>query len=144
MQEQLPLLSVEDTWGEQKTSVVEEAGRTEKGSSPRRERRQCRRSPLRSSVRVECRKGSHGLGPNLNVAAVDLSEAGLGLVVKAALEHGQEVEVLLMGAGLTRPLKRLASVAWSFPLESCCWRVGLTFERRLTFFEVQRFTRPVN
>jgi hypothetical protein len=106
------------------------------------DRRRGRRYQVVRQAQVECRKGSLGVGPDLCAAAVDLSEDGAGLVLRSPLAHGQEVEVLLAAAGIPRPLKRLARVVGQQELEGGGFGTELHFERRLTFTDLQRLTRP--
>src|SRR5438128_2163012 len=54
-------------------------------------RRHSRRQPPKGSVRAFCRKGTLGLGPNIAVRLLDLSEGGAQLVVSEELQPGQEV-----------------------------------------------------
>jgi hypothetical protein len=104
-------------------------------------RRNSRRFPVSNLAKIECRKGSLGLGPNLVVEPLDVSETGIRLVLKAALEPGHEAEIVLHGTGLSRPLKRLARVVWSLALETGTFVVGLRFDRPLPYLEMQRITK---
>jgi hypothetical protein len=96
--------------------------------------------PLRLSVRAECRRGSLGLGPNLLLRPLDLSETGARLVLRDALSKGQEVE-LLFAAGGARPVKRLAHVIWSLPAEGG-HVVGLRFSSCVGYPDVQALAMP--
>jgi hypothetical protein len=109
-------------------------------TAPRVNRRASRRSPLRGTVRVECRTGL-GLGPDLVKFPLDISETGVRLVLKADLAEGQEVEVLISG-GHARPMKRTARVIWSVPTENNCHVVGLRFDGCLPFGDLQGMTKP--
>jgi PilZ domain-containing protein len=109
--------------------------------SSRPNRRSGLRRPLQSSIRVECRKGSTGLGPNLTQAFLDLSQSGIRLVVRSPFRKGEEAEVLIVGNGI-HPLKRIADVAWSVPTEDGYYVVGLHFHRALSYAEVQGIARP--
>ncbi len=104
-------------------------------------RRRSRRSGVRGQARVECRKGSLGLGPNLAVTGLDISETGIRLILKATLEIGQEVEIVLSGLGLNRPLKRPGKVVWSLALEDGRWCAGVSFEKALRYADVQNLGR---
>jgi hypothetical protein len=97
-------------------------------------RRASRRLPLSRSVRVECRKGSSGLGRNLAVSPLDLSETGVRLVLGEALTPGQDAEVLILG-GAGR-LKRAARVAWCRAAEGghLC---GLRFDQPVPYADLQ-------
>ena len=110
-------------------------------TTSRLNRRSSRRSPLRGTVRIECRKGAHGLGPDLVKFPLDISETGVRLVLKVALAEGQEVEVLISG-GHGKPLKRTGRIIWSVPTENNCHVVGLRFDGHLPFGELQGMTKP--
>jgi hypothetical protein len=110
--------------------------------SPHSNRRGSRRRLPRASVKVECRRGYCGLGPNVLVNFLDLSEGGLRFVAKSALEPKGEVEVLISNFGLRQPIKRLANVAWVLPLEDGQFCVGLQFQKRLSYQDLQQFARP--
>ncbi len=106
-------------------------------------RRRARRVRVSNLAKVECRKGVLGVGPNLVATTLDLSETGAHFVLKAVLDKGQDVEILMQGGGLARPLKRLARVVWSVPLEKgqCC--AGLQFQQPLPFADLARFSRSM-
>lgn len=104
-------------------------------------RRSSVRRPLRSDIRIECRKGAMGLGPNLTQSAVDLSQTGICLVVSASMSRGEEAEVVITGNGRAA-IKRGAEVAWSLPQEAGYYFVGLRFRPELSYYEVQQVTRP--
>ncbi len=105
-------------------------------------RRASRRAPLRGTVRVECRKGSLGLGANLVQAPLDISETGVRLVLKVDVRQGQEVEVLITGGGFSKPVKKIGNVIWSLPTENNCFCVGVRFDGSLAFADLQNLTRP--
>jgi hypothetical protein len=102
-------------------------------------RRRSVRLPLRASVKVECRKGNMGLGPNITVSAVNMSQSGMRLVLKMDLPKGQEVEIIIQGQG--QPVKRLAKVKWALPRQDGAFDVGLDFDGQLSFTEYQDFTQ---
>jgi hypothetical protein len=117
----------------------------DQGSEPatsRANRRASRRSPLRTTIKVECRKGGLGLGPNLVVRPLDMSERGVRLVLKVALAEGQEVEVLILGGGSRQPLKCLGHIVWSLPTENNHHVVGVRFDGCVPFADLQGMTRP--
>jgi hypothetical protein len=114
-----------------------------KPTAPRVNRRARRRLALSTLTKVECRKGTLGLGADLNVATLDISETGVRLVLKAWLKVGQEVEVVLKGGWTCKPLKRLAKVIWALLLETGNWCVGLQFDKPLPYGEMQRLAKPI-
>ena len=106
-------------------------------------RRRARRHPVGGQVRAECRRGDLGLGRNLGIRALDISESGVRLVVSAPLSPKEQVEVLLSGPGVPKPLKRLGNVAWTLPLADGGHCIGVSFEKPLRYSELQRFARVV-
>jgi c-di-GMP-binding flagellar brake protein YcgR len=91
-----------------------------------------RRSPKRSS-RVRCRKGALGLGPNLALRLLDISEGGVRLIVASPLEPQQEVEISLLPPAALREVVRKGAVVWSIPTESGEFCIGIKFEKRLDY-----------
>src|SRR5262245_44796611 len=114
---------------------------TSKEQPRRTNRRSAVRRPLRSDTRVECRKGSMGLGPNITQAFLDLSQSGVRLVVKAPLKKREEAEVIISSSG-TKQIKRIATVVWSVPTDNDFHVVGLQFYQALSYAEVQGTTKP--
>lgn len=105
---------------------------------PPRNRRLSPRRPAKRSVRVTCQKGALGLGPDLAVTLLDLSETGARLTVKEALPNKLEVEVGLMAQGQGRAVKRLANVVWCAAAEGGNHCIGVRFQKALTYAELQQ------
>ena len=112
------------------------------GQSSEINRRTSKRLPVRTSVTVEIRKGAMGLGANIAAQFLDISEGGVRVIVKADLPKQAEVEVSLTGHGIRKPIKRLATVCWSMKLESGQFAMGLNFEKRIPYQEMNNFARP--
>ncbi len=66
-------------------------------AAPQTDKRLIRRKPAKRGVRAQCRRGQLGLGADIAVAIIDVSDSGLCLVVSAALAKGEEAEVILAG-----------------------------------------------
>lgn len=96
------------------------------------------RLALRSSVRIECRIGAPGLGPNLVLVPVNLSESGVRLVLHLDLPEGQEVEIIFQGPG--QPVKRVGKVAWSSTRPDGAFETGIHFDSDLTQADYHNFT----
>jgi hypothetical protein len=107
---------------------------------PQKNRRLFARRPPKRTTKASGHKGALGLGPNVVVSVVDLSETGARLVVKVPLEPRQEVEVELQGQSHPRPLKFPAKVVWSAGAGEGTYTVGVVFERRLSYTELQDLT----
>jgi hypothetical protein len=105
------------------------------------DRRASRRRPPRDWVRIECRKGAHGLGRNIGKQFLDLSETGVRLLVSAELQVGDEAEIILTGVGsLNKPLKRVGKVIWAFKTDEDLYCVGLRFAKPLAYMYVQQMS----
>jgi hypothetical protein len=107
-----------------------------------RNRRKALRKSPRSTVRVECRFGSSGLGKNLVLRVLDIAEGGIRLIVTEALAPADEVEILVFGATQSKPIKRLANVCWTLRMDTGHYCVGMEFQKRLLFTEVAQNARP--
>ena len=95
----------------------------------------------KGTTKVVCTRGWLGLGTNLAVSILDVSTTGVRLVVKSALEKGQQIEVSLAAPLAPRCLKGQAKVAWALALADGNYCVGAQFERRLSYRELQHFVR---
>lgn len=91
-----------------------------------------RRQPRRTS-RVACRKGVLGLGPNLAVRLLDISESGARLIVKVSMGARQEVEIVLVPPGGAREVVRNGAVVWSVPTEDGAFCIGIHFDKRVDY-----------
>jgi len=99
-------------------------------------RRALRRRPKRAS-KVACYKGSLGLGHNLAMELLDLSETGIRLRLKEPLPQGQAVEIQLLGLGHRAPLKVEATVIWTVAAADGSHCIGAHFNKRLSYGDVQ-------
>ncbi len=100
-------------------------------------RRTSLRRRTRASSKGICRKGTLGLGPNIALALVDVSETGACLRVKEALRVGQEVEVCLQATGNVREIRLTGRVVWVRPASEGSQSVGIHFDKPLSFSAVQ-------
>ncbi len=80
-----------------------------------------------------CRKGTLGLGPNIAVGLLDVSETGVRLLVKVALPKGQEVEVSLLPPGHAREFRLTGQVVWSQETTDGHHCVGIHFDKLLSY-----------
>jgi hypothetical protein len=104
-------------------------------------RRSQRRKP-RTSVKVECRKGAHGLGANLAKTLLDVSDSGVRLIVSKELDLQGEVEIVIGGYGMKAPIKRLGTVRWQLKLENGLFCVGVEFNKHIDYREWQNLASP--
>jgi hypothetical protein len=94
-------------------------------------RRKSQRRTPRSSVKLECRIGSFGLGPNLASSTLDLSDNGACLIVTQAVEVKKDIEIVVAGYGLNKQIKRSAQVRWQVKLDDGRYCIGVHFQKRL-------------
>ena len=110
--------------------------------APARNRRGSNRKVPRGTVRVECRRGSLGLGANIAGGLLDLSESGVRIILNDAPKLKDEVEVVFQAFGVAYPIKRAAKVVWVVPLEDGRYAAGVEFEKRLPYEDVAKLSRP--
>jgi hypothetical protein len=94
-----------------------------------------RRHPKRST-KPYCYPNALGLGRNIALAVLDVSETGARLMVREALEPGREVEVGLEGLGHRRPVKCTGRVIWSLETAEGTYCVGIHFQRALPYADL--------
>jgi PilZ domain len=104
-------------------------------------RRRARRCTVSGHAKIECRKGAYGLGRNLAVTTLDLSETGARLIVQAAVAPGEAVELLLSGPGVPKPFRRPGKVVWSVLLPDGSHAIGVALDRHLTYGDLQRLAK---
>src|SRR5262245_54676513 len=99
-----------------------------------------RRSPKRSS-KITCRKGHLGLGPNIGLRMLDLSEAGVRMIVKVQLAEKDEVEIGFMAPADMREIFRKGKVVWVVPTADGEFCIGVLFEKFLPYTNVIDLSR---
>jgi hypothetical protein len=90
-------------------------------------------------VEVVCFRGALGLGHNLAVSLLDISESGVRLVVRTQLTVGEEVELNISMPWFGRPVKRLGEVTWCLPRDGKHFSVGIRLQKDLGYGEFQQF-----
>jgi hypothetical protein len=105
------------------------------------DRRLFPRRLAKPGVKVTCRIGTLGLGPNVALSLFDLSEVGLRLTVNCAVAKDQELEIELQAPGRNRALKLSAKVIWSGPAEDGSYWVGAEFRRPLSYPDIRDLVR---
>jgi hypothetical protein len=101
--------------------------------TPRSEQRLSRRRQARAGTRVEYRRGLLGLGRDLAVAVVDLSEDGLRIRLTTEVKPGEEAEVMLGRPGGGKAMKAEAEVRWCSPIGDGTFLAGVRLRRRLAY-----------
>jgi hypothetical protein len=111
-------------------------------TSASRNRRLNRRQVPKCGTKATCYKGLFGLGRDVAVAVLDMSQYGAQLVVKEAFKPGQPVEIGLEGLGRQQPIKLPAVVVWCLEGADGNHLIGARFERPLTYPDIQALARP--
>jgi c-di-GMP-binding flagellar brake protein YcgR len=104
-------------------------------------RRRARRTAVSGHVKVQCRKGRLGLGPDVAFKILDLSETGASLIVKAAVREGEDIELVFCSPGFPRPLSCPAEVVWSVALADGSHGIGVNFTKHLSTAQRQRLAK---
>jgi hypothetical protein len=95
-----------------------------------------RRRPKRTT-KVVCRLDSLGKGPNVALGLLDISEAGLRLLLRPALQPRQRLHIALEALWLHGTLQREVEVVWCVPTPDSNHCVGARFLQHLTIHELQ-------
>jgi hypothetical protein len=107
------------------------------------ERRILTRYPVRAGATVECHRGPEGLGPDLTVDPLNLSETGIRLLLREAVAVGEVVRLRLIADGLPEPLVRQGKVVWSLGLPaSDYYFAGVHFDRPLPREQLEQLIAP--
>jgi hypothetical protein len=93
----------------------------------------------KGGCRVQCRRGTLDLGPDLALQIVDVWPDGAGLLVKEPLDDGAEVSSVLEGPGSSPPVKRTASVVRCQPAREG-YLADIEFHKRLERAELLSLT----
>jgi hypothetical protein len=107
-----------------------------------RERRGSPRRVAKGNTKVTCRRGTLGLGKNLALSLLDISESGARLRTRESLTLGQEVEVSLLPPGCVREHKVAGCIIWCVPTADGTYVAGVRFEKRLDYSALQDLGRP--
>jgi PilZ domain len=107
-----------------------------------RNRRRSQRRRPRNSVKLQCRKGAHGLGADTALSVLDISDTGVRLVVSQEFVPGAEVEIIITGYGMKQPIKRLGVLRWQLKLENGTFCTGVEFQKRIDYRDWQNLASP--
>jgi hypothetical protein len=108
--------------------------------SPASNRRAGTRHPPRARVKVECRRGASGLGPNLANELIDLSQLGAKITAKSELQIGEEVEITLLSHALQKPVRVLANIVRAEALKNGGFCSGVRFQKPVSYAELRLLT----
>jgi hypothetical protein len=74
-------------------------------------RRQIRRK-VRNATDVSCQRGTSGMGPNIGIRLLDISEEGVRLATNQAVNPGEELEISFTPLGCNREILCGIIVVW--------------------------------
>jgi hypothetical protein len=111
----------------------------ESGQS-KKNQRMARRLQAKKSAKVHATRNWLGLGPNIAIQILDISESGIRLLLREPMETGKEFEVTLEGPG-SRPNRHLAQVVWCVALPDGSYVVGAKWEKYLPYPELLSLAR---
>jgi hypothetical protein len=104
-------------------------------------RRGSRRRPPKGSTKIRCYRGPMGLGADLAFSALDISETGASLLLKAAFKVGEQMEVHLESTVQRRPIRLRATVIWCVAAQDDRWLVGVKFQGTMRYADLNDLTR---
>jgi hypothetical protein len=104
-------------------------------------KRRTRRQSPKGNVRVRACKNALGLGANIGVAILDISETGVRLLLKENLPAGHAFEVTLEPISC-KPVKVLAEVVWSIAAADGTFCVGASFQKSISYSDLTLLARP--
>jgi c-di-GMP-binding flagellar brake protein YcgR len=102
-------------------------------------RRRTRRQSAKRMVKLQCQKGTMGLGKNLARQLLDISTDGARLVIGEVLPINQEVILSLELPWQGRPLAVPARIRWCMALVDGAHCVGVVFDKTIPYRDVQEF-----
>jgi PilZ domain len=104
-------------------------------------RRQSRRHQPKRTTKIFCYKNAIGLGANVALSILDVSETGIRLQVREPLKQGLEVEINLDGLNHRRTLKVLGKIVWSVPAADGICLVGVQFNKPISYADYLLLTK---
>jgi hypothetical protein len=108
---------------------------------PRSNRRRDPRRGAKGSSRAACYTGRFGLGPNVAVRLLDVSEGGVRLVLRDPVLPGHEVVVGLDAPGERRAILITGVVVWCAALADGTHCVGIRLDKPLRWAALQALSR---
>ncbi len=109
-------------------------------SIPRKNQRRCHRKVPKGSTRVRACNNTLGLGKNIALTVLDISETGIRLLLRQPLKVGKEFEIILEGPG-THEVKLIAKVIWTVETADGEYCVGACFGKPIGYSDLQSLSR---
>ena len=105
------------------------------------DRRLSPRRPARPGSKVFCLQGGYGVGRNIALAVLDISETGVRLRLRELLQRGQEIRVGFLPPGFFREFRMSGVVVWCVPAHDGTHLAGVRLDEPLSFVALQAFCR---
>ena len=102
-------------------------------------RRALRKEP-KSSTKLKVYRNTVGLGANIGVRALDLSETGARMVLKEALPVGHDFAIEIEGPS-GKPFKATAQIRWIVKAEDGTYITGATFDKSVGYAHLSSLAR---
>src|SRR4051812_48261400 len=103
-------------------------------------KRRGRRQPAKTSTKVRAYRNAQGLGPNIALRVLDLSETGVRILVKEEMQVGQEFQLSFEGPG-ARPVKVIGNVCWCMQDGPGTFSVGAGFQKSIPYADLMTLSR---
>jgi hypothetical protein len=110
----------------------------ESKQQPVKNRRIFARRASKRKSKIHCYKGALDLGANLALTLLDISESGVRLLIKSALDPGQEVTLGFEGITHQRPVKANGTIIWCVAAQDGSFCVGVKLDKYLPYQEISR------
>jgi hypothetical protein len=107
---------------------------------PKNDSRRSRRRAPKGSTRALVYPNAMGLGGNIGVRVLDVSETGARLLVKSALAPRQQFTIELEAPG-ARSLRLLATAVWCLEAADGNFVVGAEFQKLLCYLDLLRLAK---
>jgi hypothetical protein len=108
-------------------------------TAPVRNKRLTRRRPPKRTTRALLYGSAIGVGANLAVSVLDLSETGIRLVIKSEMKVGQQVQVELESSS-RRLVKVQATLIWILPTIDGNFCAGFQFDKTIEWGSILSLT----
>lgn len=104
------------------------------------DRRATKRRTLLPKLRIECRRGLMGLGPNLALGLGDVSQTGARITTSRRLATFDEVELILSSTTWTKPIKVQGMVVRVLQEDDDRQSIGVRFFKPLSYHDISNLT----
>src|SRR4051794_13375694 len=102
--------------------------------------RRARRQQAKTNTKLKAFRNALGLGPNIGVRALDVSEMGARLLLKEALPVGHEFAIEIEGPS-GKPFKAVALLRWIVKAEDGTFVTGTSFDKSVAYAHLSALAR---